>query len=284
MDAGKIILAVCLFIIMFGMGLSLQIEDFKRIFSRPKAILIGLINQIVFLPLIAYVLLMVFDVRPEIAIGVMILAACPGGATSNLITHLAKGDIALSVSLTAFSSIVTIITVPLIVQFGLDTFLSVDQKVVLNVPAIIGQLFVITVIPVSLGMLINAKNSGFAAKMEKPVKIASGVVLALVIVGLVIKERANVPAYFAEAGLITLALNVATMGVGFLTAKLLTLNEKESVSISIESGIQNGTLAIVIASEILGNTEFAIAPSIYSFLMFLTGFAVIGLRAKAKSA
>ena len=258
--------------------------NFKRIFSRPKAIIVGLTNQIVLLPIIAYVLLMVFDVRPEIAIGVMILAACPGGATSNLITHLAKGDIALSVSLTAFSSIITIITIPLIVQFGLDTFLSVDQKVALNIPAIIGQLFVITVIPVSLGMLINAKNSGFASKMEKPVKIASGVVLALVIVGLVIKERANVPSYFAEAGLVTLALNIATMGIGFLTAKLLQLTEKESVSISIESGIQNGTLAIVIASEILGNTEFAIAPSIYSLLMFLTGFAVIGLRAKAKSA
>ena len=282
-NTGAIILAVCLFIIMFGMGLSLTLADFKRIIQRPKAILIGLLNQVVLLPIIGYLILMFFDVRPEIAVGIMILAAAPGGPTSNLISHLAKGDTALSVSLTAFSSLITIISLPFIVQFALVEFMGKDQSVQLNIPEIIAQLMVITVIPVALGMLINNKKETFARKMDKPVKIASGVVLALVIVGLIVKEKAKIGGYFADAGMVALLLNIATMLVGFFTAKILKLNRAESVSISIESGIQNGTLAIAVATGVLANTEFAIAPSIYSLLMFLTGFAVIFISSLNKS-
>ena len=282
-NTGAFILAVCLFIIMFGMGLSLTLADFKRIIQRPKAILIGLLNQVVLLPIIGYLILMFFDVRPEIAVGIMILAAAPGGPTSNLISHLAKGDTALSVSLTAFSSLITIISLPFIVQFALVEFMGKDQSVQLNIPEIIAQLMVITVIPVALGMLINNKKETFARKMDKPVKIASGVVLALVIVGLIVKEKAKIGGYFADAGMVALLLNIATMLVGFFTAKILKLNRAESVSISIESGIQNGTLAIAVATGVLANTEFAIAPSIYSLLMFLTGFAVIFISSLNKS-
>jgi len=282
-NTGAIVLAVCLFIIMFGMGLSLTLADFKRIIQRPKAILIGLLNQVVLLPIIGYLILMFFDVRPEIAVGIMILAAAPGGPTSNLISHLAKGDTALSVSLTAFSSLITIISLPFIVQFALVEFMGKDQSVQLNIPEIIAQLMVITVIPVALGMLINNKKETFARKMDKPVKIASGVVLALVIVGLIVKEKAKIGGYFADAGMVALLLNIATMLVGFFTAKILKLNRAESVSISIESGIQNGTLAIAVATGVLANTEFAIAPSIYSLLMFLTGFAVIFISSLNKS-
>jgi len=282
-NTGAFILAVCLFIIMFGMGLSLTLADFKRIIQRPKAILIGLLNQVVLLPIIGYLILMFFDVRPEIAVGIMILAAAPGGPTSNLISHLAKGDTALSVSLTAFSSLITIISLPFIVQFALVEFMGKDQSVQLNIPEIIAQLMVITVIPVALGMLINNKKETFARKMDKPVKIASGVVLALVIVGLIVKEKAKIGGYFADAGMVALLLNIATMLVGFFTAKILKLNRAESVSISIESGIQNGTLAIAVATGVLTNTEFAIAPSIYSLLMFLTGFAVIFISSLNKS-
>jgi len=285
MDPAKIFLAISLIIIMFGMGLSLKIDDFKRVILQPKAIIVGLVNQIILLPLTAYFLLMVFDVEPVIAVGIMLLSACPGGPTSNLITHLSKGDTGLSVSLTAFSSVLTIITIPIIVQFGLDTFSNETQEVVLNVPQIISQLFVITIIPISVGMLIYSKKEAFANKMEKPVKIASAVVLGLVIVGLIIKERTKVIGYFEQAGMIALVLNVVTLFLGYGTAKLFKLNTAQSVSISIESGIQNGTLAIAIAGTILTTAKndglaYAIAPSIYSLLMFITGFAVIALRIK----
>jgi len=285
MDPAKVFLAFSLIIIMFGMGLSLKVDDFRRILLQPRAIILGLFNQIILLPLSAYFLLMIFKVEPVIAVGVILLAACPGGPTSNLITHLSKGDTSLSVSLTAFSSVLTIFTIPIIVQYGLDTFGGESQEIVLNVPRIIGQLVVITILPVAIGMFIYSKREPFAIRMEKPVKIASGIVLSLVIIALIIKERENVGSYFEQAGIITLALNVLTMFLGYGTAKLFKLNTTQSISISIESGIQNGTLAIAIAGTILTTATndglaYAIAPSIYSLLMFITGFIVIGLRAR----
>ncbi len=279
-STGAIILGACLFIIMFGMGLSLTIADFKRVAKRPKAILIGLINQIILLPLIAYTLLILFDARPEIAVGFMILAACPGGTTSNLLTHLAKGDTALSVSLTAFSSLITIISIPLIIQFGLDTFLNSNQRVDVDEVKIIGQLLIIVIIPIGLGMLIKSKKERFADQMEKPVKIASGALLFLVIVGLLIKERATIPMHFVEAGTLILSLLFLSSAVGYLTAKIFNLGLKESISISIESGIQNGTLAIAIATGVLNSTEFAIAPSLYGVLMYLPGLFFILMRSR----
>lgn len=279
-NLSTIILAVALIIIMLGMGLGLQKSDFKRIFFSPKAIFIGLANQIILLPLIGYLAVSTFALPPEIAIGVMLLAACPGGPTSNLISHLAKGDTALSVSLTAISSLITILTIPFIVNFALEEFLSAGQMIQLNVPQTIGQILVITVIPVSIGMYIRNKNEAFALRMAKPVKIASGIVLGLVIVGIILKEKANFITYFEQAGLVTLFLNVATMALGFISAKIFKLNRAQALSISIESGIQNGTLAIAIAVGILGNTAFAIAPAVYSLIMFLTGFIVVYIGAK----
>jgi len=279
---GAIVLGSCLFIIMFGMGLSLTLMDFRRVFNRPKAILIGLVNQIILLPIVAYLLLVIFDMRAEIAVGVMILAACPGGSTSNLITHLAKGDTALSVSLTAISSVITIFTIPLIIQFGLDKFLNEAQQIDLDEIKIIAQLFIIIIVPIGLGMLIRAKKTKFANRMERPVKIASGSLLFLVIVALLIKERANIPVYFVEAGFLIILLNFLTVGMGFGTSKLFGLGIKESISISIETGIQNGTLAIAIATGVIGNTQFAVAPSLYGVLMYLAGFLIIAIRAKSK--
>ncbi|MEQ9230094.1 MAG: bile acid:sodium symporter, partial [Cyclobacteriaceae bacterium] len=165
-----IVLAVSLIIIMFGMGHSLTTDDFKRVFVEPKAILIGLINQLVILPLIGFLLISIFSVRAEIAIGLIILAACPGGPTSNLITHLAKGDTALSVSLTAISSFVTLLTIPFIINLGLRTVLGSSTEIQLDVVQTIAQVLVVVVIPVILGMLIRAKKEAFAHKMEKPVR------------------------------------------------------------------------------------------------------------------
>ncbi|MCH2490770.1 MAG: bile acid:sodium symporter family protein [Flavobacteriales bacterium] len=270
-----VILASALIVIMLGMGLSLRTSDFKRIIFNPKPIIIGLINQLILLPLIGLGVTFLFPMNPEVAIGIMILAACPGGPTSNLITHLAKGDLALSVTLTAFSSLITILTIPFIVNFALETFLDATQLIQLNILQTVLQICVVVVIPVVVGMAIRRNRPLFAERMAKPVKIASGVVLALIIVALVIKEHANFIPYFKQAGIATLVLNIATMGVGFFSAKLFHIEKKQAVSISVESGIQNGTLAITIAVVLLNNTAYAIAPAVYSLLMFLTGGVII---------
>lgn len=274
-QASTIILAISLIIIMLGMGLSLVFADFKRVFLYPKAVVVGLLNQLVLLPLIAFGVTMAFPTRPEIAVGLMILAACPGGPTSNLIAHLAKADTALSVTLTALSSFITLLTIPFIVNFSLTHFLEAGQVIKLDVVNTIIQILVIVIIPVTIGMLIRRYKEGFAMKMEKPVRIASGIVLMLVIVGLVIKEKDNIMSYMEEAGLVALMLNIATMVVGYLSARMLNINKKMARSISIESGIQNGTLAITIAVVLLGSTEYAITAAVYSLVMFASGGVVI---------
>ncbi len=274
------ILAFSLIIIMLGMGLSLVIDDFKRIFLYPKAILLGLINQILLLPLLGFAIASLFPISPEIAIGIMILAACPGGPTSNLISHLAKGDIALSVSLTALSSFITILTIPFIINFALEHFLEEGQIIKLDIVKTIIQILVITVIPVGIGMLIRKYKEKFALKMAKPVRKASGIVIVLVIVGIVIKEKDNFVSYFQQAGIVALCLNIVTMAVGYYSSKLFNLINKQAISIAIESGIQNGTLAITIAVVLLENTSFAVAPAVYSLLMFFTGGIAIYLSLK----
>lgn len=282
--ASTIVLASSLIIIMLGMGMSLVIDDFKRIIVYPKAILVGLVNQLILLPLIGFGIAVGFPLTPEIAIGIMILAACPGGPTSNLIAHLAKGDTALSVTLTALSSFITILTIPFIVNFALEHFLDQGEIIQLDVMDSIKNIFIIIIIPIIIGMLIRKYASGFANKMEKPVRIASAIVLALVIIGIVIKEKENFVSYFQQAGIVALLLNVSSMVVGYFSARLFRIKDKRALSISIESGIQNGTLAITIAVVLLGSTEFAIAPAIYSILMFFTGGVVIyiGLRRDKK--
>ena len=274
-STSAIVLGASLIIIMFGMGLSLTPADFRRVLVYPKAMLVGLMNQLILLPAIGFALILLFPVQPEIAVGLILLAACPGGPTSNLITHLAKGDTALSVSLTAVSSMITVFTIPFIVNLGLITAMGQETAFQLNVLQTIGQVFIIVIIPVSLGMLIKAKQTSFADRMDRPVRIASAVVFVLVIVGIVVKERANIVSYFEQAGLLALALNLATMVSGYYIAALFRLARPQEVSISIESGIQNGTLAISIATVLLGNSAFAIAPAIYGLIMFFSGGAMI---------
>jgi len=280
MDIGTIILAISLIIIMFGMGLSLVKNDFIRLLQHPKAIIVGLVNQIILLPVIAYVLISIFDVGTDIAIGVMILAACPGGPTSNLITYLAKGDTGLSISLTTVNSLITIFTIPFVVDFALTQFLDADEMVQINKLQMVIQIFAIVIIPVSLGMALKRAKPIFADKMNNPVKIASAAVLFLVIIGLVLKKREDLIPYLQQAGLTTLALNITTMLIGLATAKIAKLNLAQSLTISIESGIQNGTMAIAIASGILMNDNYAIAPAVYSLIMFFTGGVIIAFGIK----
>ena len=274
------ILAGALIIIMLGMGMSLEMKDFNRIIYYPKAILVGLVNQIVLLPLIGFSITLLFPMQPEIAIGIMILAACPGGPTSNLITHLAKGDLALSVSLTAVSSLITIITIPFVVGFALSHYAVDGQEISLNIFETIAQIFIIVVIPIAIGMFLRRFYRDFSLKMAKPVRIASGVVLAIIILGIIIKEKSHMEEYFRQAGIAAFILNIVTMIIGFYSAKFLKLNNPQAISISIESGIQNGTLAITVAVVLLGNSAFAIAPAVYSILMFLSGGVAIYFGSK----
>ncbi|MFK7925960.1 MAG: bile acid:sodium symporter family protein [Bacteroidia bacterium] len=281
-STSTIILAIALFIIMIGMGLSLTLADFRRVLKMPKAVLIGLLNQIILLPLIGYGLSIGFGVEPAIAIGVMILAACPGGPTSNLVTHLAKGDIALSVTLTAVNSLITIISIPLIISFALDAFLGETAAIEAPIGNIIGSLVVIIAIPLAIGMLVKRYAEAFADKMERSVRIASGVLITLVIVGLVIKERAHIVEYFQSALMITLALNIATMLVGYLTAKVARLSFRQALTIAIESGNQNGTLAISLAVVSLARPDFAIAAAVYSIMMYVTASVAVYIGNRAE--
>ncbi|MCM8531741.1 MAG: bile acid:sodium symporter family protein, partial [Lentisphaeraceae bacterium] len=268
--------------IMIGMGMSLTVNDFKRILKEPRAVFIGFLNQIILLPLVAYILIKVLNVDAVIAVGIMILSACPGGPTSNLLTLIAKGDTALSVSLTAVNSLVTIITIPFIVNFAVFEFMTEASRIDAPIGKIAGSLIVVVALPLMIGMMLKKFKGTFANKMEKPVRIASSIVLLVVIAGLVVKEKDNIGEYFKNAWLIALALNVATMVVGFITAKLTRLSFKQALCICIESGNQNGTLAIHIAVVSLGRPDFAIAAVVYSLVMFITPLLPIYIGNKKK--
>lgn len=274
-QTSAIILALSLAIIMLGMGLSLVVEDFKRIFFQPKAIFIGLINQLVLLPIIAFGLTSVFSLKPEIAVGLMILSACPGGPTSNLISHLAKADIALSVTLTAFSSFITILTIPFIVNFSLEQFLDQSNMIQLDIGKTFGQILLIVIIPISIGMLIRKHKEKFALKMGKPVRIASGILLLLIIIALIIKEFKTLQESFEQAGLAVITLNLVVMLLGYYSARIFKVRKKRALSIAIESGIQNGTLGITVAIALLDNSSFALVSAVYGVLMFVSAGAVI---------
>lgn len=267
----NVVLPASLFIIMIGMGLSLQVEDFARIVRYPKAVSLGLINQLVLLPLIGLGLCYVFGLPPMLAVGMLLLASCPGGATSNLISYVAKGDIALSVTLTAISSTITVFTIPLWVSWGLEFFLGESRPIELPILQTMGQIFGITALPVSIGMLVRARNLSFAERMERPMRIASTVIFVLILAGIVVSEWQTLIDALPILGPSTFTLNLLTMGLGWLLAKWFGLNLAQSITIAIESGIQNGTLAIVIASSILFMPELSLAAAIYSIAMFLSG-------------
>ncbi|CEJ43140.1 bile acid:sodium symporter family protein [Umezakia ovalisporum] len=272
-----IFLPMALFIIMLGMGLSLTLEDFQLIVIYPKAVVIGLVAQLIMLPIVGFGIASLFPLDPQLAVGVMILAACPGGATSNMITFLAGGDVALSVTLTAISSLITVFTIPLVVNFSMQTFLGAGTTIELPLLNSILQIVVMTLVPVSIGMVTRGYAAGIAEKVDKPVKWLSLFFLAVVIAGVLLRERNNVISYVIDVGLVTLILNLLTMALGFGIATLTRLGEKAARAITVEVGIQNGTLAIAIASSptLLNTPTMAIPGAIYSLVMFGTsaGFA-----------
>jgi len=267
----KVILPASLFIIMLGMGLSLRPVDFKMVMVRPKAMALGLIAQMVMLPLLAYLIVVLLGMEGAVAVGLMILALCPGGTTSNLYTYLARGDVALSVSLTSVVSLIAPFTVPVLIIFFMDLIMGQEKAIELPVVKTIIQLIVITIIPISIGMLIRHYKPQVSERAEKPVKIFSMVFLFIIVAGIVAKNISQMGEVFAQAGLATLILNISCMAMGYFIAKAAQLNEGQSKAIGVEVGFQNGTLAILIALTLLENTEMAIAATCYSLIMFVTG-------------
>lgn len=268
-------LPLALAIIMLGMGLSLVANDFKRVFIYPKAVAVGLANQIILLPIIAFIISKLFSLAPEIAVGLMLLSAAPGGVTSNLISHLANGDTALSITLTAISSFITVITTPFIVKFALAHFMSSEHIVRLDIITTIKTILAITILPVVIGMVVREKKPNFAKRMQGIVRKVSTIFLLLIILGALLKEKANILPFFQQAGGPSLALFVVMVSFGYWSAKLFKLSTRQAVSISIETGIQNGSLAIFIAISILGNSKMSITPAIYSLVMLTLSFLLV---------
>lgn len=267
----QLFLPLSLAIIMLGMGMTLVPADFTRIIKFPKAILLGLTNQLIFLPIIGFSLAIAFNLSPVLAVGLMILASCPGGPTSNLITQVCKGNIALSVTLTAIASVISILTIPFILSSALEYFgSSINVSIKLPIVNTIIQIMGITVIPISIGMFIRKRKTNFALRMGKPMRTASTVIFILVFIAVLGANADKLVDGMKAAGLVTLVLNITTMGIGYLNAKLFKLNLKNAISITIESGIQNGTLAIVIATSILNNVEMGIPIGAYAIWMFIT--------------
>lgn len=262
-------LPIALGIIMLGLGLSLVIDDFKRVVLYPKAVVIGLLCQMVVLPIVCFSITIAFNLPPALAVGLMLLAASPGGATANLFSHLAKGDVALNVTLTAVNSVLTLFTLPFIVNFAISHFMQSGQVVPMQFSKII-EVFAIVLVPVGIGMFINRKAPTFAKRLEKPVKILSAIFLVLIIVGAILKERANFLDYFQQVGLASLAFNVISMVLGYFIPMLFQIGKKQAIAIGMEIGIHNGTLAIYIALNVLNNSEMSIPPAVYGLLMFFT--------------
>ncbi len=270
--ATSVILPLSMAIIMLGMGLSLSTKDFQNIFNYPKAAFLGLFNQLLVLPVIGFVLAIFFKLSPETAVGVVIVAACPGGSTSNLIAHVAKGDTALSITLTAISSVITVFSIPIIVSFALNYFYN-NSDVVIQLPILqtILQITMITLVPVSIGMTIKYFKEEIALRLERPVRIASIVIFFAVALGVIISKTESIVPYFKNAGLVVIILNISSMIFGYLSSRFINLNIRQTITITIETGVQNAILAMVIASSIIKVPDMAIPPAVYAIFMLFSG-------------
>ncbi|WP_417706653.1 bile acid:sodium symporter family protein [Pseudomonas sp.] len=270
-------LPAALGIIMLGLGLSLSLADFARVAKFPKPVLIGLACQLLLLPLACFFLANAFGLAPALAVGLMLLAASPGGTTANLYSHLAHGDVALNITLTAVNSVIAILTMPLIVNLSLAYFMSADQAIPLQFAKVV-QVFVIVLGPVAIGMWLRSRFPDFAERMQKPVKIISALFLLLIILLAVAKDWRTFVEYAPSVGGAALAFNLLSMAVGYCVPRLLKLNLRQAIAIAMEIGIHNGTLAIALALSpaLLNNPTMAIPAAIYSLIMFVTA-ALFGL-------
>ncbi|RST52092.1 bile acid:sodium symporter family protein [Variovorax sp. DXTD-1] len=272
MDATLIVtrfLFGALALVMFGLGLSLSLDDFRRLFKHPKAVTIALVLQVIGLPLACYAIIVGFGLSPVFAIGLMLLAASPGGISANLFSHLFGGNVAMNISLTAVNTLLSIVTLPLIANWAINHFAQSGQVVPLQTRKLV-EVIAIVLVPVAIGMFVAARKPGFAARMEKPTKIFSAVVLAVVTVLAIANEWKTITATFAEIGLPVLLFNLLSLLAGYYLSRAAGLDKPLATAISYEIGIHNSTLAIFIAVSVLGSFPLALPAAIYSVVMYIT--------------
>ena len=279
------IIPICIFLIMMGMGLSLVASDFKRVLNYPKAVAIGLTNQLVFLPIIGFALANIMPLEPEYAVGVMLLVLCPGGTTSNMFSHLAKGDVALSVTMTAVASLITVFTIPVVLNLSLEHFMGAGTEFNLPIITTMISLMKLTIVPIAIGMVINAYYPKFANSTQIYVSRFGILFLTMPMIFLTyVQQDIVIPALLAT-GPVSLLLNISTMALGYYSSKWFGLNMAQRTSVTIEVGLQNSTLSMFMALTLLANYKMSFTPAIYTLVMFFTaGILVKFLRIKSKSA
>jgi len=275
-----IFLPLALAFIMFALGLGLTGGDFLRVVKQPRDFFIGAFSQIILLPVIAFILVKIWPIAPELAIGVIIIAAAPGGVTSNILTSFAKGDVALSISLTAIISLLCVITIPFIVLTSVGLLGNTGLVQDISLISMARDMFLIVTVPVILGMLFRRFASSIASKFEPIARKVSTVLFVLVLLGAIAAERENIVSYFAQAGLITLVLNIVMMITAYCLAQLFASGVKQKKCITIECGLQNGTLAIFVATSIFGGGMYVIPAATYSLIMFATSLIFVYLVRK----
>ncbi|MBS1962688.1 MAG: bile acid:sodium symporter family protein [Bdellovibrionales bacterium] len=268
-------------LIMLGLGLTLTIEDFRRILRFPKPVLVGLFAQMFVLPAAAFGLCYLFGLSTEHSVGLMILAASPGGVLANLFSHLGHGDLALNVTLTAINSVLAAVTLPLMVAFALAHFEHSDQDIGLQYRKAI-EVFTIVLVPVMIGMAVRRRNPALAIKADRPIRIFSVAVLFLIIVAAITQEWQRLLDCFSQLGGAMLAFNLLSLGVGYTIPRWLKLPKNQSVAIAMEIGLHNATLALYIGLSVLGNAAYALPSAIYSIVMFFTAAAFTALTGKSR--
>ena len=269
---------IILALIMLGLGLGLKIDDFTRILKTPKDFFVGFFSQLIILPLVAYLLIIILKVTPEIAIGVMIIAAAPGGVTSNILTKFANGDVALSISLTAVISLISIITVPLIIFTSADLFGITDVSQNISMTGIALKMFLVVTVPVILGMIIRKFAENFVNSKIQIFEKLNIVLFVIFFIAAFYEERESFIDFLMQAGFITFILNITMMIVAYYLGKTFASGIKQQKCIALECGLQNGTLAIFVSTQIFGTDIVYITPTAaYALIMYITGFIFVFL-------
>ncbi len=269
---------IILALIMLGLGLGLKVEDFTRVLKTPKNFFVGFFSQLIILPIIAYVLIIILKAPPEIAIGVMIIAAAPGGVTSNILTKFANGDVALSISLTAIISLISIFTVPLIIFTSADLLGITNISENISMIGIALKMFLVVTVPVIVGMIIRKFAENFVASKAEIFNKLNIFLFVIFFIAAFYEERENFISFFKQAGLIALALNITMMVIAFYLAKAFTSGIKQMKCIALECGLQNGTLAIFVSTQIFGADILYTTPTAaYALIMYITGFIFVFL-------
>ncbi len=274
MEIAKTIAPVCLAIIMFGLGLGLTVADFKRVITIPRDFIVGFFGQVIILPIIAFILIHLISMSPEIALGVMVIAAAPGGVTSNILTKFANGDVALSVTLTAVVSLISVITVPLIV-YNSASFLGFEITKEISMINIAAKMFFVVTVPVILGMIVRSLMTDFIVSKTLLVQRLSVILFLIVFISIWVEEWDRIISFITRAGLVAFILNITMIFIGYYMAKFLASGSEQRKCISLECGLQNGTLAVFVATQLWDDIVYMVPTAAYALIMFVTSIIFV---------